>query len=143
MASNLLVARLKGNNTGAIFRDAKRDEQRRGCPCTATTETRPRPGNIAAWTRSFLTPVVAVVDNGSMAAAERLINITPAAVGSRSARCARIGATLSARRRAHGPRQRSGLAQSERRRAERDVADLSAVATDSSTAGELRLGAGT
>ncbi len=93
----------------------------------------------------FLRTFVAVVDEGSMAAAARLLNITPAAVaqqihtlerGIGAALIARVGRTVNiteAGARAL-PRARALL---------RDVADLRTVANDDPSAGELRLGAGT
>ncbi len=93
----------------------------------------------------FLRTFVAVVDQGSMAAAARLLNITPAAVaqqihtlerGVGTALIARVGRTVNiteAGARAL-PRARALL---------RDVADLRTVANDDPSAGELRLGAGT
>ncbi|MFT7773906.1 LysR family transcriptional regulator [Roseateles sp.] len=93
----------------------------------------------------FLRTFVAVVDEGSMAAAARLLNITPAAVaqqihtlerGMGTVLIARVGRTVNiteAGARAL-PRARALL---------RDVADLRTVANDDPSAGELRLGAGT
>jgi DNA-binding transcriptional LysR family regulator len=93
----------------------------------------------------FLRTFVAVVDQGSMAAAARLLNITPAAVAQQihtlereigTALIARVGRTVNiteAGARAL-PRARALLS---------DVADLRTVANDDPSAGELRLGAGT
>ena len=93
----------------------------------------------------FLNTFVAVVDHGSMAAAARLLNITPAAVAQQIRTLEReIGAPLIARAGRTVSVTEAGSRILERtRELLRDVADLSAVATDNSTAGELRLGAGT
>lgn len=93
----------------------------------------------------FLATFVAVVDHGSMAAAARLLNITPAAVAQQirtlereigTLLIARAGRTVSVTEAGSRILQRS-------REVLRDVADLSTVANDENTAGELRLGAGT
>ncbi len=93
----------------------------------------------------FLHTFVAVVDNGSMAAAARLLNITPAAVAQQlrtlereigAPLIARVGRTVSVTEAGSRILQRS-------RDLLRDVADLSTVATDDATTGELKLGAGT
>jgi len=80
-----------------------------------------------------------------MAAAARLLNITPAAVAQQIRTLEReIGAPLIARAGRTVSVTEAGSRILERtRELLRDVADLSAVATDNSTAGELRLGAGT
>ena len=93
----------------------------------------------------FLHTFVAVVDHGSMAAAARLLNITPAAVAQQIRTLEReIGAPLIARAGRTVSVTEAGSRILERaRELLRDVADLSAVATDNTTAGELRLGAGT
>jgi len=93
----------------------------------------------------FLHTFVAVVDHGSMAAAARLLNITPAAVAQQIRTLEReIGAPLIARAGRTVSVTEAGSRILERaRELLRHVADLSAIATDSSTAGELRLGAGT
>jgi DNA-binding transcriptional LysR family regulator len=93
----------------------------------------------------FLHTFVAVVDHGSMAAAARLLNITPAAVAQQIRTLEReIGAPLIARAGRTVCVTEAGSRILERaRELLRDVADLSAIATDNSTAGELRLGAGT
>ncbi|OWQ90809.1 LysR family transcriptional regulator [Roseateles aquatilis] len=93
----------------------------------------------------FLNTFVAVVDHGSMAAAARLLNITPAAVAQQIRTLEReIGAPLIARvgRTVNVTESGSRILQRARDLL-RDVADLSAVANDDATAGELRLGAGT
>ncbi len=93
----------------------------------------------------FLHTFVAVVDHGSMAAAARLLNITPAAVAQQIRTLEReIGAPLIARAGRTVSVTEPGSRILERaRELLRDVADLSAIATDNATAGELRLGAGT
>lgn len=93
----------------------------------------------------FLKTFVSVVDNGSMAAAARLLNITPAAVAQQVRALEReIGAPLIARAGRTVSITEPGSRILERARdLLRDVADLSTVANDSATAGELRLGAGT
>lgn len=93
----------------------------------------------------FLNTFVAVVDQGSMAAAARLLNITPAAVAQQLRTLEReIGAPLIARVGRTVSITEAGSRILQRSRALlRDVADLSAVANDDATAGELRLGAGT
>ena len=93
----------------------------------------------------FLKSFVAVVDHGSMAAAARLLNITPAAVAQQIRTLEReFGAPLIARagRSVHVTEPGARILQRARDLL-RDVADLRAVANDDSTAGELRLGAGT
>lgn len=93
----------------------------------------------------FLFTFVAVVDRGSMAAAARLLNITPAAVAQQIRSLEReIGAPLIARAgRTVSVTEPGSRILQRARDLLRDVADLSAVANDSATAGELRLGAGT
>ncbi len=93
----------------------------------------------------FLNTFVAVVDHGSMAAAARLLNITPAAVAQQirslerelgAPLIARVGRTVSVTESGSRILQRS-------RDMLRDVNDLRTVANDDSLAGELRLGAST
>ena len=93
----------------------------------------------------FLNTFVAVVDHGSMAAAARLLNITPAAVAQQIRTLEReIGAPLIARAGRTVSVTEAGSRILQRSRdLLRDVADLSTVANDDATAGELRLGAGT
>ncbi len=93
----------------------------------------------------FLNTFVAVVERGSMAAAARLLNITPAAVAQQLRALEReIGAPLIARAgRTVGVTEAGSRILQRSRDLLRDVADLSTVANDSETAGELRLGAGT
>lgn len=93
----------------------------------------------------FLSTFVAVVDNGSMAAAARLLNITPAAVAQQIHTLERqIGAPLIARAGRTVSVTEAGTRILARARALlREVTDLRAVATDDGTSGELRLGAGT
>ncbi|MDY0744157.1 LysR family transcriptional regulator [Paucibacter sp. R3-3] len=93
----------------------------------------------------FLNTFVAVVDRGSMAAAARLLNITPAAVAQQIRTLEReIGAPLIARVGRTVNVTEAGARILERARTLlRDVADLRTVANDDATAGELRLGAGT
>lgn len=93
----------------------------------------------------FLHTFVAVVDNGSMAAAARILNITPAAVAQQIHSLERqVGAPLIARAGRTVSVTEAGTRILERARALlRDVADLRAVANDDGTSGELRLGAGT
>ncbi len=91
----------------------------------------------------FLNTFVTVVDRGSMAAAARLLNITPAAVAQQIrtlerelgvALIARVGRTVSVTEEGDRILQRA-------RDLLRDVADMRSVANDSSVSGELRLGA--
>ena len=93
----------------------------------------------------FLHTFVTVVDNGSMAAAARLLNITPAAVAQQIHTLERqIGAPLIARAGRTVSVTEAGARILERARALlRGVAELRTVATDDGTSGELRLGAGT
>ncbi len=93
----------------------------------------------------FLHTFVTVVDNGSMAAAARILNITPAAVAQQIHSLERqIGAPLIARAGRTVSVTEAGTRILERARAMlRDVADLRTVANDDGTSGELRLGAGT
>ena len=91
----------------------------------------------------FLKTFVTVVDRGSMAAAARLLNITPAAVAQQirtiereivAPLIARVGRTVSV--------TEAGSRILERARdILRDVADLRTLANDSAVSGELRLGA--
>ena len=80
-----------------------------------------------------------------MAAAARLLNITPAAVAQQIRTLEReIGATLIARvGRTVSVTEAGSRILQRAREVLRDVADLSTVANDDTTAGELRLGAGT
>lgn len=93
----------------------------------------------------FLYTFVAVVDHGSMAAAARRLNITPAAVAQQIRTLEReIGAPLIARAGRTVSVTEAGARILQRARdLLRDVADLSTVANDDATTGELRLGAGT
>lgn len=93
----------------------------------------------------FLNTFVTVVDEGSMAAAARVLNITPAAVAQQLRTLEReIGAPLIARAGRTVSVTEPGSRILERARdLLRGVADLRAVANDDATAGELRLGAGT
>ena len=93
----------------------------------------------------FLITFVAVVDHGSMAAAARQLNITPAAVAQQIHTLEReIGAPLMARAGRTVSVTEPGARILQRARdLLRDVADLRTVAHDDATAGELRLGAGT
>lgn len=93
----------------------------------------------------FLNTFVAVADSGSMAAAARLLNITPAAVAQQIHTLERqIGAPLIARAGRTVTVTEAGTRILARARAVlRDVADLRTVANDDGTSsGELRLGAG-
>src|ERR1700716_1280334 len=91
----------------------------------------------------FLTTFVTVVDRGSMAAAARLLNITPAAVAQQIRTLEReIGAPLIARVGRTVSVTEAGARILQRARdLLRDFGDLRAVATDNAVAGELRLGA--
>lgn len=93
----------------------------------------------------FLRTFVSVVDNGSMAAAARLLNITPAAVAQQIRTLERqIGQSLIARAGRTVSVTEAGARILERARdLLRDAEDLKAVANDEGVAGELRLGAGT
>ncbi len=93
----------------------------------------------------FLNTFVAVVDRGSMAAAARLLNITPAAVAQQIRTLEReIGAPLIARvGRTVNVTEAGARILQRARELLRNVADLRTVANDDATAGELRLGAGT
>jgi len=91
----------------------------------------------------FLKTFVTVVDRGSMAAAARLLNITPAAVAQQIRTIEReIGAPLIARVGRTVSVTEAGSRILERaREILRDVADLRTLANDSAVSGELRLGA--
>ena len=91
----------------------------------------------------FLNTFVVVADRGSMAAAARVLNITPAAVAQPirtlerelgAPRIARAGRTVSLTEEGSRILQRA-------RDLLRDVADMRSVANDSEVSGELRLGA--
>lgn len=91
----------------------------------------------------FLNTFVTVVDQGSMAAAARVLNITPAAVAQQIRTLEReIGATLIARvgRTVSVTEEGSRILQRSRDLL-RNVADLRSVANDNTVSGELRLGA--
>ena len=104
----------------------------------------PDPNDSAVDTQ-FLNTFVAVVDQGSMAAAARLLNITAAAVAQQIHTLEReIGVPLIARAGRTVSVTEPGSRILQRARALlRDVADLRTVANDDETSGELRLGAGT
>ena len=93
----------------------------------------------------FLATFVIVVDRGSMAAAARQLNITPAAVAQQIRTLEReLGAPLITRAGRTVKVTEAGTRILERaRELLRDTADLRTVAKDEGTAGELRLGAGT
>ena len=91
----------------------------------------------------FLNTFVVVADRGSMAAAARVLNITPAAVAQQIRTLEReLGAPLIARagRTVSLTEEGSRILQRARDLL-RDVADLRSVANESGMAGELRLGA--
>lgn len=90
----------------------------------------------------FLGTFVTVVDRGSMAAAARVLNITPAAVAQQIRTLEReIGAVLIARAgRTVSVTEAGSRIVQRARELLRDVGDLRTVANDSATAGELRLG---
>lgn len=93
----------------------------------------------------FLNTFVIVADHGSMAAAARRLNITPAAVAQQIRTLEReIGAPLFARAGRTVSITEAGARMLVRaRQLLHDVADLRAIANDEAGAGELRLGAGT
>ena len=85
----------------------------------------------------FLNTFVVVADRGSMAAAARVLNITPAAVAQQIRTLEReLGAPLIAR-----AGRTVSLTEEGSRILQRDVADMRSVANDSEVSGELRLGA--
>jgi DNA-binding transcriptional LysR family regulator len=91
----------------------------------------------------FLNTFVTVVDQGSMAAAARMLNVTPAAVAQQIRTLEReLGATLIARvgRTVSVTEQGSRILERSRELL-RSVSDLRSVANDSAVSGELRLGA--
>jgi DNA-binding transcriptional LysR family regulator len=91
----------------------------------------------------FLNTFVTVVDRGSMAAAARLLNITPAAVAQQIRTLEReLGVTLIARvGRTVSVTEEGDRILQRARDLLRDVADMRSVANDRSVSGELRLGA--
>lgn len=93
----------------------------------------------------FLATFIMVVDRGSMAAAARMLNITPTAVAQQIRAMEReLGAALIARAGRTVTITEAGTRILGRaRELLRDVADLRTVANDVATAGELRIGAGT
>lgn len=99
---------------------------------------------IVAMDTQFLYTFISVVESGSMAAAARRLNITPATVAQQIHTLEReIGAPLIARAGRTVSVTEAGARILERtRNLLRDVADLHTVANDDDTAGELRLGAG-
>ncbi|MGO4701986.1 LysR substrate-binding domain-containing protein [Dyella sp. 2RAB6] len=91
----------------------------------------------------FLNTFVTVVDQGSMAAAARVLNVTPAAVAQQIRTLEReLGASLIARvgRTVSVTEQGSRILERARELL-RSVSDLRSVANDSAVSGELRLGA--
>lgn len=91
----------------------------------------------------FLNTFVAIVDHGSMAAAARILNITPAAVAQQVRTLEReLGAPLITRvgRTVRVTEEGSRILQRARDLL-RDVTDLRSVANEGGVAGELRLGA--
>ncbi len=91
----------------------------------------------------FLHTFITIVDQGSMAAAARVLNITPAAVAQQVRTLEReIGATLIARvgRTVSVTEEGSRILQRSRDLL-RNVADLRSVANETGVSGELRLGA--
>ena len=91
----------------------------------------------------FLHTFVTVVDQGSMAAAARVLNITPAAVAQQLRTLEReIGAPLIARvGRTVSVTEEGSRILERARELLRNVADLRSVAIDTQVSGELRLGA--
>lgn len=91
----------------------------------------------------FLSTFVTVVDQGSMAAAARSLNITPAAVAQQIRTIEReLGATLIKRvGRTVTVTEEGARILQRARELLRSVADLRSIANDSSVSGELRLGA--
>jgi DNA-binding transcriptional LysR family regulator len=91
----------------------------------------------------FLESFVVVVDEGSMAAAARVLNVTPAAVAQRvRALEDEIGSVLLSRTGRTVSPTEAGLAILERARTlTSDVRDLQAMAAGDAVAGELRVGA--
>lgn len=91
----------------------------------------------------FLNTFITTVDHGSMAAAARVLNITPAAVAQQIRTLEReIGATLIARvGRTVSVTEEGSRILERSRELLRNVADLRSVANESGVSGELRLGA--
>jgi len=91
----------------------------------------------------FLHTFITTVDHGSMAAAARMLNITPAAVAQQIRTLEReIGATLIARvGRTVSVTEEGSRILERSRELLRNVADLRSVANESGVSGELRLGA--
>ncbi|KRA53667.1 LysR family transcriptional regulator [Pseudoxanthomonas sp. Root65] len=91
----------------------------------------------------FLNTFVVVADRGSMAAAARVLNITPAAVAQQIRTLEReLGAPLIARAGRTVSLTEEGARILQRARdLLRDVSDMRSVANDSDVSGELRLGA--
>jgi DNA-binding transcriptional LysR family regulator len=91
----------------------------------------------------FLNTFVTVVDQGSMAAAARVLNITPAAVAQQVRTIEReVGATLIARvGRTVCVTEEGARILDSARQLLRGVANLRSIARDSAISGELRLGA--
>lgn len=91
----------------------------------------------------FLNTFVVVADRGSMAAAARVLNITPAAVAQQIRTLEReLGAPLIARAgRTVSVTEEGARILQRARDLLRDVADMRSVANDSAVSGELRLGA--
>jgi DNA-binding transcriptional LysR family regulator len=91
----------------------------------------------------FLSTFVTVVDQGSMAAAARSLNITPAAVAQQIRTIEReLGATLIRRvGRTVTVTEEGARILQRARELLRSVAELRSIANDSSVSGELRLGA--
>ena len=107
---------------------------------SARARDRDRAGQVDT---QFLYTFVNVVDRGSMAAAARFLNITPAAVAQQIRTLEReLGVPLIARAGRTVNVTEEGARILERVRGLlRDVSDLRSVANDGAIAGELRLGA--
>ena len=91
----------------------------------------------------FLKTFVAVADHGSMAAASRVLDVTPAAIAQQIRTLEReIGAPLIARvGRTVSVTEAGARILARAREVLREVGELRAIATDDAIAGELRLGA--
>ncbi|ATY34755.1 LysR family transcriptional regulator [Sphingomonas psychrotolerans] len=92
---------------------------------------------------NFLRTFVAVVDQGSMAAAARTLNISPSAIAQQLSALEReLGAPLIVRvGRTVRMTEQGGRILSQARQLLRDAADLKSIANDDALSGELHLGA--
>jgi DNA-binding transcriptional LysR family regulator len=111
--------------------------------CLRPLGAHPQCAKVRRMETQFLNTFVTVVDSGSMAAAARVLNITPAAVAQQIHVIEReLGATLIARvGRTVSVTEEGARILQRARELLRGIADLRSIANDGDLSGELRLGA--